>query len=313
MSPAEHVFRFRVPAMPYHRFELARCQRARAGRVGNQPEEDTEMMRMHTLGAGDPLVLVGGGLTGWLSWVPHQERLASSRQVARAQPLIVQLGLDGQPRPEDYSVEQESAALAAALESFHPHEPLDLVAWSYGGLGTLDYALDHPERIRSLTLIEPPAFWVLEANGDPAYEREREACRPLAERLRDDVTEADLVEFVRFASLCPPDVNPESLPQWPLWLEHRQSLRGQFDAEFAQRDTIERLRKFERPMLLVKGGGSTPVLHRIIDTLDATLPRTRLLELAGGHAPHIVEMERFLEELDRFHAEAGTDSWLPRQ
>jgi hypothetical protein len=27
-------------------------------------------------GEGEPIVLVRGGLTGWPSWIPHQERLA---------------------------------------------------------------------------------------------------------------------------------------------------------------------------------------------------------------------------------------------
>jgi pimeloyl-ACP methyl ester carboxylesterase len=287
------------------------CRARREAELGEIPRGDGDMnamtMRMHAIGGGEPLVLVGGGLTGWLSWIPHQERLASSRRVARAQPLIVQLGLDARPVPADYSVESESAALAAAVDALHPDGPLDFVAWSFGGFVTLDYALDHPERVRSLTLIEPSAFWVLEANGDATYELERDALRPLAERLRDDVTEDDLVEFVRFASLCPPDVDPRELPQWPVWVEHRRSLRRQFDAELGHHDTLDRLRGFERPVLLVKGRGSTPALHRVVDTLAEALPRARVLELDGGHAPQIVEVDRFLDELESFHAAPHED------
>lgn len=262
-------------------------------------------MLVHTMGEGSPIVLVGGGLTGWLSWIPHQERLATTRRVARAQPLAVQLGLENQPVPPGYSVEMESAALAAALDVLHPTGTVDLVAWSYGGFLTLDYALTHPERVRTLTLIEPPAFWVLAAAGDPAYDEEWERLRPLAERLRDEVTEADLEEFVQFASLAPPDARPQDLPQWPVWVEHRRSLRGQFDAEFAYHSDLVHLQTFERPVLLVKGRGSTPVLHRILDVLVEAMPDARMLELDGGHAPQIVEIDRFLLELERFHADVG--------
>jgi pimeloyl-ACP methyl ester carboxylesterase len=45
--------------------------------------------------AGDPVVLVPGGLTGWLSWKPHAERLARTRRVVRVQLLPVELGLTG--------------------------------------------------------------------------------------------------------------------------------------------------------------------------------------------------------------------------
>ncbi|NLE73111.1 MAG: alpha/beta hydrolase, partial [Actinobacteria bacterium] len=145
-------------------------------------------MLIHAMGEGPPAVLVGGGLTGWLSWIPHQERLVTARRVARAQPLVVQLGLENRPVPPDYSVEMESAALAAAVDELQPTGAVDLVGWSYGGFLSLDYALTHPDRVRTLTLIEPPAFWVLAAAGDPAYEEERARLRPLAERLRDDVT-----------------------------------------------------------------------------------------------------------------------------
>jgi pimeloyl-ACP methyl ester carboxylesterase len=259
-------------------------------------------MKLEAIGKGAPVVMVGGGLTGWISWTPHQEKLAESRHAARAQPLIVQLGLDEEPVPENYSVRMEGDALAAAIDAFHSDGPVDLIGWSYGGQISLDFALNHPERIRSLTLIEPPAFWVLKAHADPLYESEREALRPLADKLRDGVSEEELVEFAEYASFVPPGKRPQDMPNWPVWVKHRNSLRGQFDAEFNHRDTVDRLKKFERPVLLVKGKGSTPALHRILDRLDESLPQSQMVEFEGGHAPHIVEMDPFLEALAKFHA-----------
>jgi pimeloyl-ACP methyl ester carboxylesterase len=262
-------------------------------------------MKLESMGEGSPLVMVGGGLTGWLSWTPHQEKLAKARNAARAQPLIVQLGLDEKPIPEDYSVRMEGDALAVAIDAFHPDGPIDLIGWSFGGHISLDYALNHPDRIRSLTLIEPPAFWVLLAHGDSLYESEREALRPLAQKLRDGVSEEELVEFAEYASFVPPGKRPQDMPNWPVWMKHRNSLRRQFDAEFNHRDTVERLKNFDRPVLLVKGKGSTPALHRILDRLDESLPKSQMVEFEGGHAPHIVEMGPFLEALAKFHASAA--------
>lgn len=282
--------------------------------ASNPPEpssddgEQTQMIiQTEAIGEGPPLVMVGGGLTGWLSWIPHQERLASSRRVARAQPLTVQLGLEDRPIPDGYSIEFESAALAAAVDGFAPEGPIDLAGWSYGGHVALDYALDHPERIRTLTLIEPPAFWVLQAAGDPEYERERENTQALAERLRGDVDEEDLVAFLRFASIGPPDKRPQDLPQWPVWFEHRRSMRPQFDAEFGHRDTLDRIRGFDRPVMLVKGRGTTPALERITDLLAENFPNARLLQFDGGHAPHIVEMDPFMAQFEPFLADPSAD------
>ena len=252
-------------------------------------------------GEGEPLVLVGGGLTGWLSWQPHQARLASRRRVVRLQPLSVQLGLENRPPPPGYSVSAESRAMGAALDELGLTEPLDLVAWSYGGLVTLAFALDHPGRVRTLTLIEPPVFWAPRATGrmDPLSEREIGEMQVLYRQMRDDVNEDQLAAFLGQAGLCPPGQRPQDLSQWPVWFQHRRSLRTG-DAAFAHDDRAERLRAFAAPVLLIKGTGSSHFLHRIIEALAATLPHASSIELPGGHAPQIVSADPFLEMLARF-------------
>lgn len=36
---------------------------------------EPRVLRYDDRGGGEAIVLVPGGLTGWLSWMPHQERL----------------------------------------------------------------------------------------------------------------------------------------------------------------------------------------------------------------------------------------------
>jgi pimeloyl-ACP methyl ester carboxylesterase len=251
---------------------------------------------------GTPVVMVGGGLTGWLSWAPHQARLAERRRAARAQPLSVEYGLEKRRLPEGYSIDRESDALAEGLAQAELAGPIDLVAWSYGAEIALDFALDHPERVHTLTLIEPPAFWVLDATdtNDDQSRRESAAMRELYATMTDDVTEDQLAAFVAGAGLCPPGTEPRDLPQWPLWVEHRRSLLTGF-AAWDHADSAERLRAFSPPVLLVKGTGSSHFLHRIIDALAATVPNVEVLELPGGHAPQIVAMDAFLDRLASFH------------
>ncbi|HEU0029858.1 MAG TPA: alpha/beta hydrolase [Kofleriaceae bacterium] len=258
-------------------------------------------MQLDVQGTGAPLVLVGGGLTGWDSWVPHQQRLASSRTVARAQPLAVQLGLDDAKLPAGYSIRVESAALAAALDAHGLAAPIDVVAWSYGAYISLDFALQHPERIRSLTLIEPPAMWVLGATGrlDADAARESEELQTLYAGMTGDVSEAQLAAFCRQAGLVPEGMQPEQLPPWPSWVKHRRSLRTG-NAIWDHRDTADRLRAFDRPVLLVKGTGSSHFLHQIIDGLAASLPHAQVIELPGGHAPQLVAIDAFLDALAEF-------------
>jgi pimeloyl-ACP methyl ester carboxylesterase len=268
--------------------------------------DSTPKMPLDVKGAGAPLVLVGGGLTGWRSWEPHQARLAGSRRVARAQPLAVQLGLDGVALPPGYSVAMESRALAAAIDTAFSPGAIDLAAWSYGAEIALDYALDHRERVRTLTLIEPPAFWVLDATGagDDESARASREMRALYKTMTGDVSEEQLAVFVRQAGLCPPDKSPSELPQWATWVEHRRSLRTG-DAAWSHSDAAERLRAFDRPVLLVKGTGSAHFLHRILDGLARSLPRARAIELPGGHAPNLVAFDAFLEAMAAFQRQDG--------
>jgi pimeloyl-ACP methyl ester carboxylesterase len=260
-------------------------------------------MRAERIGSGPPLVLIGGGLTGWASWVPHAERLADTREVVRLQLLSVQYGLEDRPLPDGYSITMESRALAAALDDLGLTGSVDLAAWSYGALVTLDFALNHPERVRTLTLIEPPASWTLPDRG-----RSMPDARALADVARraqgDDVSIDDLVFFLRTAALVPPGADPESLPQWESWVRHRRSLRAG-SAPFDHTDDPARLRAFDRPVLLVTGHGTSPFLGAVHQTLATTLPQARTLELDGGHAPHLVEMDPFLDALAGFHAAAA--------
>ena len=254
-------------------------------------------MQTHRLGSGSPLALVGGGLTGWASWEPHQQRLAAYRDVARLQLLSVQYGLEDRELPRDYSVKMENQALAAALDALGWTEPIDLVAWSFGALISLDFALDNPQRIRTLALIEPPALWLI-PRDDPDIQRLSRMFRS----LKGEITEAQLERWANAVGLVPPGAVAQDLPHWSRWVEHRRSLRN-CSAPLDHNDEPARLDGFDRPVLLVTGTGTPSWMRRITDTLAERLPYARVIELPGGHAPQLVSMESFLEELAAFHSE----------
>ncbi len=256
-------------------------------------------MRVSVRGEGRPLVLVGGGLTGMASWEPHQALLASQRKVARAQLLSVQYGLDARALPEGYGVPMEADALGRALDELGFLEPVDIAAWSYGAQITLDFALRNAARIRTLTLIEPPAFWVLDATGtnDDQARREVAEMRALYDTITGpDVTAEQLASFAHKAGFVPPDASPQAQPMWPSWFEHRRSLLTG-DSSWRATGSRAALAGFTKPVLLVKGTGSRHKFHRIIDGLASALPLARVIELPAGHAPQLVSRDRFLAAL----------------
>lgn len=258
-------------------------------------------MPSEVTGTGEPLVLVPGGLTGWLSWVPIAERLAATRTVVRVQLLSVQWGLDDEPLPDDYSPHTEMLALANTLESLGLMAPVDFAAWSYGAAVTLDLALAHPKWVRTLTLIEPPAFWVLPSLDEDAQHQREEALQ----LSRDHITDDDLEWFVQSAGLVPPGANPREMPQWQMMSRHRQSLRG-VPSGWEYKPERGRLSELTAPVLLVKGTGSQPLLHQIVDELATRLPHAEVAEWPGAHAAHLVSTEPFLERMTTFQKEAVT-------
>lgn len=264
--------------------------------------DTTLKMQCEVKGEGTPIVLVPGGLTGWNSWEPFVEIFtAKQKTVIRVQLLNVQYGIENRPLPPNYSVKTESSALAATLDSLGYTMPIDLVAWSYGALTSLGYALDHPDRVRTLTLIEPPAIWVLRAQGP--LDEETQHTVTFFETLHGDITEDMLAAFLNEAGFVKPRQSARDLPQWNNWVPFRQSLRNS-PFLLTQRDDLKRLKSFQPPVLLVKGTGSAPFLHNIIDRLAANLPHARVIEMPAGHAPHIVSMDKFLLELVKFQNES---------
>ena len=258
-------------------------------------------MQCEVTGSGRPIVLVPGGLTGWAGWEPFVKMFSNNRTVIRVQLLGVQFGLEDRALPEDYSVKTESRALAATLDSLGYKMPVDVVAWSFGAFTSLDYALDHPNLIRTLTLIEPPAMWVLRVTGN--WDDEAQQAADFFETQKGDIPEEMLAEFLRRVGLASPGQDPRELPRWNYWVPFRRSLRIN-PSVVSFRDDIKRLKNFQPPVLLVKGTGSTKWLHHIIDGLSETIPHSRVVEFPGGHAPHIVSTDKFISALEKFQSDS---------
>jgi pimeloyl-ACP methyl ester carboxylesterase len=245
-------------------------------------------------GQGEPIVLVPGGLSGWLSWIPHAERLSKERMVVRVQLRSVELAEAGEPFPADYGILTEREALRTTVDELGL-ESFDLAGWSHGGLVSLAFALEYPERVRTLTLIEPGAFWILRETGhaSDALAGAEADDRSLSGR---EITIRDLEDLLVRAGLGQPGDDFESLPGWPVWVRNRQVL-SIFGTLWDYTDSLGRLRALEIPVLAVKGTDTTELEAAVVDDLAATVPRGRLLELPGGHACHIENIDRFLAEL----------------
>jgi pimeloyl-ACP methyl ester carboxylesterase len=217
--------------------------------------------------------------------------------VVNAQSLVVQYGLENQPLPAGYSLHTEVAALRASLDSMHVGVA-DIIGMSQGGVTALIFALENPQRVRTLTLIEPPAFWLLPNHGydDPGARQMQE----LVSSLRDGViTEADVERFRCLLGDCENGRSPRQAPQWNQWVKYRNSLRG-LHAGGDYTDDPARLRGLTVPTLVVNGA-DTVAFHRAINAaLIRFLPRAEALELTGGHNSPASDSEYFVAEWQKF-------------
>jgi proline iminopeptidase len=253
-------------------------------------------------GRGRPLVMLGGGTPGAAEFAPHARVLSGKFRVIRLQTLNVDRAEHHQPLPAGYSLDLESAAMARALDDLHLGGALDLVGHSFGALVALDFALDHPDRVRTLVLAEPPAFWTVPRDTLLAT-RDMRAMFELSRELNPitDPTDDQLVRFRCILGSCgltPPAAGSAGHDDW---MARRGSLRG-LSAVANHSDDAARLRSFERPVLIVTGADTVSFHRRINDILADALPRAERVELPGGHGAVATAADAFVAALRAFLA-----------
>jgi pimeloyl-ACP methyl ester carboxylesterase len=252
-------------------------------------------------GGGSPLVLLPGGLTGWVSWVSYADLLAAKWQTIRVQPIHNELGSAGRRGDAGYTAAVERDSLLMTLDDLGIGTA-DFVGWSGGGRALLEFALAYPERVRTLTLVEPAAYWILDGLGetDPEVTRLNRFFHGLAGQ---DVTEDDLAEFCQLAGLVSSADKARENPHWGSWVPHRMALSwGSEQADRPER-SVDDLAGISCPVLLVHGDATTDWIKRVVAVLDERLPDTRVLELPGDHACHLENPDVFPTELERHLAE----------
>jgi len=177
----------------------------------------------------------------------------------------------------------------------------DVIGHSYGATVALRLAIERPEMVRSLTLIEPPLFKL--AEGDPAYS-------PFARAMAAFDAALAAGERREAARIFQDAANPGT-PWESLTERAREKLASQIGQigeesgvtmdDVAGLGAPGRLEAVHQPVLLIEGSASPPIVRAVQGKLAARLPdMRRVIVMGAGHMAPLTHPDNVAREIAAF-------------
>jgi lipase len=187
--------------------------------------------------------------------------------------------------------------------------PMDVIGHSSGGTVALRLALERPDLVRSLVLIEPVLFAAARAAGDAAFAVHAAAFAPFAAAMAVGDRTAATAFFHGYWS-------PGDFAALPDGLQAYMTARidlipAQLDVMMQDAAGLLRYMGLESlgiPVLLMEGATSPPVIAAIQAELARRLPQARRVVIAGaGHMAPVTHRAQVSAAIAGFY---GTSSMM---
>jgi pimeloyl-ACP methyl ester carboxylesterase len=197
--------------------------------------------------------------------------------------------------PADYTLEVEVAGILRCAED-SGFDRFHLVGYSGGGASSLAFAAEHPDRLKSLALLEPA--WA----GNQNLSAEEKVVWAEAERIAELPPDAMMPEFI--AIQLRPGIEPPPPPPGPPppWMSSRPPGLRAFIHVFTSGELdLGAFKDFEQPVYFALGGLSNPDYYeRMAHRLAGVFSDFTLEVFENRHhfdPPHRVEPERLASSL----------------
>lgn len=234
------------------------------------------------------LMLPGGVKPARLSYGDLVARLDDADVILKDHELYA---ADAPPSNWTLDTELDAALAAAASRGWNDFH---LVGYSGGGGVALALIERHPDRVRSLALIEPA--WL----GSPTADDKAE----IESVLQNDTSDpqAFMESFIGLPN--------GALKEMPEWMKRRPAGLQAMSREFLRRDLDPSLlARFRGPILLALGALSVPLEHDRANRVAKLLPQAELRIYEGTHhfePPHQKLAATFARDLRTLWKRAST-------
>jgi pimeloyl-ACP methyl ester carboxylesterase len=247
----------------------------------NRLETRQDSLSYREAGDGEPVVLLHCSAGSAGSWRAIIDSLGENHRV-----LAPDLLGYGRSAPWRRGAELEPASelvnVSALLDL--AGRPVHLVGHSYGGTVAINAAKRFPERIASLTLIEPVAFHLLRAADRPDGWREVAAVAERHIALVGEGRDAEAAEaFVTYWMGASVWEHTSGTVRDGI-VRAMAKVAAEWRLMFAGKDDLAAIAGINAPALLICGGRTRKPARQVIETLRSALPRAGYLEIAeAGH------------------------------
>jgi 3-oxoadipate enol-lactonase len=169
-----------------------------------------------------------------------------------------------------------------------------IVGCSNGGRIALDFAVQHPDRVRGLLLVSPGlSGWnpELDPDGQPVYEADMARSGEIVAAWNAGRQDEALERLLVYWASATVGASRDSLARWMKENSHEifTDASGQF-GRAAETDTAARLGSIHAPTVVLFGDRDEPTMGYIVRRVVQSIPGARRVDVPGGD--HLINLSR---------------------